>query len=100
MKLAALLSEGSRVALLCTCIALMQSTFRLPGARVSSRQFKVSTKNSVYFLLGFKTLLICTVLFLRKILARRAIALQLFIDSVKRRQKSRLAFLTAFLSVD
>ena len=81
-------------------VALLQSTSQLPGARVSKRQFVVSTEDLVNSPLGLKTLLTCTVSFRRIILASRAVALWLFIDSVKRRQESLLAFLTAFLKVD
>ena len=63
MELAVSSSFGSVIALFSNSTALLQSTFRLPGARVSRRQFKVSTEDSVNFLLGFKTLLICTVSF-------------------------------------
>ena len=58
------------------------------------------TEDSVNSPFGFKTWLTCTVSFRRIILASRAVALQLFIDSVKRRQESLLAFLTAFLKIN
>ena len=79
--------------------ALLQFTSQLPGARVSRRQFIVSTEDSVNSPLGLKTLLTCTDSFRRINLANRAVAQWLFIDSVKRRQESLSAFLTAFLKI-
>ena len=78
---------------------LLQRTSRLPGARMSKRQFIVSPADSVNFPSGLKTLLICTVSLRPISLVNRAIALWLFIDSVKRHQESLLAFLTAFLKI-